>query len=48
MTSLIKRMADEAAEPFERAGAQLFRKSALVFIGVSCLVVSLVFFTAAL
>jgi hypothetical protein len=48
MTSLIKRMAYDAAEPFERLGAEVFRKGALVFIGVSCLVVSVVFFTAAL
>jgi hypothetical protein len=48
MTSLIKRMAHDAAEPFERLGAELFRKAALVFIGLCCLVASLVFFTAAL
>jgi hypothetical protein len=48
MTSLIKRMAYDAAEPFERLGAELFRKSAPVFIAASCLAVSLVFLTAAL
>jgi hypothetical protein len=48
MTSLVKRLAQDAAEPFERLGAQFFKKAALFISGFSCLMVSLVFFTFAL
>jgi hypothetical protein len=48
MSSLIKRLASEAAEPIERTSAHLLKKGALLVSGLSCLVVSLVFFTVAL
>jgi hypothetical protein len=48
MTSVIKRLADDAAEPFERLGTQLLRRGASLIVGIACLVVSLVFLTAAL
>jgi hypothetical protein len=48
MTWPIKRLAHEAAEPFERIGAQLLRRGALLILGITCLAVSLAFFTIAL
>jgi hypothetical protein len=48
MTSLIKQLAHDATEPFERLGVQLLRRGAPLVVAVSCLGVSLVFLTAAL
>jgi hypothetical protein len=48
MTSLIKQLAHDATEPFERLGVQLLRRGAPLVVAVSCLVVSAVFLTAAL
>jgi hypothetical protein len=48
MTLLIKRMADEAAEPLERRGTQFLKKGALFILGLACLMVSVIFFTIAL
>ena len=48
MRSLIRRLAYDAAEPFERLSAHFIKKGALFAIGVFCLAVSLVFVTVAL
>jgi hypothetical protein len=48
MSSLIKRIAQDAAEPFERLGTHFLRKVALFTFALSCLLVSLVFVTIAL
>jgi hypothetical protein len=48
MTSSIKRLAHDAAEPFERMGAPLLRRGVLLISAITFLVVSLVFFTTAL
>jgi hypothetical protein len=48
MSSLMRRLAYDAAEPFERLSAQFIKKGALFMFGVLSLVVSLVFFTVAL
>jgi hypothetical protein len=48
MTWPIKRLAHEAAEPFERIGAQLFRRGALLILGIACLAVSVALFTIVL
>jgi hypothetical protein len=48
MTSPIKRLAHDSAQPFEQMGAQLLRKGALVILAIACFAVSLAFFTIAL
>jgi hypothetical protein len=48
MTSPIKRLARDAAQPFEQMGAQLLRRGALLILAVTCFAVSLAFFTIAL
>src|SRR5262249_60552434 len=48
MTWPIKLLAHEAVEPLERIGAQLFRRGGLLILGITCLAVSVVFFTIAL
>lgn len=48
MTWPIKLLAHEAVEPVERIGAQLFRRGALLILGITCLAVSVAFFTIAL
>src|SRR5437773_1514708 len=48
MRSLIRRLVNDAAEPFERLSAQFVTKGALFALGVFCLGMSLVFFTVAL
>jgi hypothetical protein len=48
MTSPIKRLAHHAAEPYERMGAQLLRRGALLILAIACFAVSLAFFTIAL
>jgi hypothetical protein len=40
MSSLVKRMAYDAAEPFERLGTHFLRKGALIIFGVASLLVS--------
>jgi hypothetical protein len=48
MNSLIKRIAQDAAEPFERLSAGFLRKATLFLLGLSGLLVSFVFLTIAL
>jgi hypothetical protein len=48
MSSLIKGLARDAAEPLEQLGARFLRQGALFIFGVFCLLVSLVFLTVAL
>jgi hypothetical protein len=48
MSSMIKGLARDAAEPFEQLGARFMRQGALLIFGLSCLLVSLVFLTVAL
>jgi hypothetical protein len=48
MSSLIKRIAYDAAEPFERLSATFLRKATLFLLGLSGLLVSFVFLTIAL
>jgi hypothetical protein len=48
MTSLVKRMVYETAESLEWRGVQFFRRAALFILGLSCLLVSAVFFTIVL
>jgi hypothetical protein len=47
MRSLIGRLVNDAAEPFERLSVQFVKKGALFTLGVFCLGVSFVFFTVA-
>lgn len=48
MSSLVKRLAYEAAEPFGRVGAEIVRKGVPLLASMICLVVSAVFLTIAL
>jgi hypothetical protein len=48
MTSPIKQLAGDAAQPFEQMGAQLLRNGALLIVAIACLAVGLAFFTIAL
>lgn len=48
MSSLVKHLASEAAEPFERLFAQIVRKGVPLFAAVACLATSAVFLTIAL
>jgi hypothetical protein len=48
MSSMIKGLARDAAEPFEQLGARFMRQGALFIFGLACLLVSLVFLTVAL
>jgi Putative Actinobacterial Holin-X, holin superfamily III len=48
MSSLIKGLARDVAEPLEQLGARFLRQGALFIFGVFCLLVSLVFLTVAL
>jgi len=48
MSSLLKGLARDAAEPLEELGARLLRQGALFIFGLACLLVSMVFLTIAL
>lgn len=48
MNSLINRIAQDAADPFEQTGARLLQRSALIAFGLACLLAGAVFLTFAL
>ncbi len=48
MNSLVNRIAQDAAGPFEQTGARLLKKSAFIAFGLACLLAGGVFLTLAL